>query len=392
MNLHEYQSKKLLKSYQIDIPNGHVVNSEIPNSIKLLLEENKTFVFKSQIHAGGRGKSGGVELINNIRDAESFITNQLGSRLVTYQNLPHGQPVNKILIEEKISIQKELYFSILIDRQSESIIILCSTQGGTEIEETAKKNESLIFKEYISIGEIPTDKQIGSLSKKLMIPSQANHAFNNFVVNIFKLFLETDLSLVEINPLIVTKEHKVVALDCKISLDDNALFKHENLRNSFDWSQVDEKEAEAHRAGLNYIALEGSIGCMVNGAGLAMATMDLIKHSGGLPANFLDVGGGASAETVSKAFKILLSDKNVRVVLVNIFGGIMRCDVIADGIVSAVKDVGIKIPIVVRLEGTNVEIGKKILGESKLNITSANSLGDAAKQAVIFFKGLICQS
>lgn len=386
MNLHEYQSKKLLKSYQIDIPNGHVVNSEIPNSIKLLLEENKTFVFKSQIHAGGRGKSGGVELINNIRDAESFITNQLGSRLVTYQNLPHGQPVNKILIEEKISIQKELYFSILIDRQSESIIILCSTQGGTEIEETAKKNESLIFKEYISIGEIPTDKQIGSLSKKLMIPSQANHAFNNFVVNIFKLFLETDLSLVEINPLIVTKEHKVVALDCKISLDDNALFKHENLRNSFDWSQVDEKEAEAHRAGLNYIALEGSIGCMVNGAGLAMATMDLIKHSGGLPANFLDVGGGASAETVSKAFKILLSDKNVRVVLVNIFGGIMRCDVIADGIVSAVKDVGIKIPIVVRLEGTNVEIGKKILGESKLNITSANSLGDAAKQAVIFSK------
>tara|TARA_B110000027_G_scaffold75245_1_gene80149 strand:- start:17 stop:1180 length:1164 start_codon:yes stop_codon:yes gene_type:complete len=386
MNLHEYQSKKLLKSYQIDIPNGHVVNSEIPNSIKLLLEENKTFVFKSQIHAGGRGKSGGVELINNIRDAESFISNQLGSRLVTYQNLPHGQPVNKILIEEKISIQKELYFSILIDRQSESIIILCSTQGGTEIEETAKKNESLIFKEYISIGEIPTDKQIGNLSKKLMIPTQANHAFNNFVVNIFKLFLETDLSLVEINPLIVTKEHKVVALDCKISLDDNALFKHENLRNSFDWSQVDEKEAEAHRAGLNYIALEGSIGCMVNGAGLAMATMDLIKHSGGLPANFLDVGGGASAETVSKAFKILLSDKNVRVVLVNIFGGIMRCDVIADGIVSAVKDVGIKIPIVVRLEGTNVEIGKKILGESKLNITSANSLGDAAKQAVIFSK------
>ena len=386
MNLHEYQSKKLLKSYQIDIPNGHVVNSEIPNSIKLLLEENKTFVFKSQIHAGGRGNSGGVELINNIRDAESFISNQLGSRLVTYQNLPHGQPVNKILIEEKISIQKELYFSILIDRQSESIIILCSTQGGTEIEETAKKNESLIFKEFINIGEIPTEKQINRLSKKLMIPSQANIAFTNFIVNIFKLFLETDLSLVEINPLILTKDNKIVALDCKISLDDNALFKHENLRNSFDWSQVDEKEAEAHRAGLNYIALEGSIGCMVNGAGLAMATMDLIKHSGGLPANFLDVGGGASAETVSKAFKILLSDKNVRVVLVNIFGGIMRCDVIAEGIVSAVKDVGIQIPIVVRLEGTNVEIGKKILDESKLNITSADSLGDAAKQAVIFSK------
>ena len=386
MNLHEYQSKKLLKSYQIDVPNGHVVNSKIPNDIRLLLEKNKTFVFKSQIHAGGRGKSGGVELISDLRDAESFMSNQLGSRLVTYQNLPHGQPVNKILIEEKISIQKELYFSILIDRQSESIIILCSTQGGTEIEETANKNESLIFKEFINIKEIPTEEQISSLSKKLMIPSQANHEFHNFVINLFKLFLEKDLALVEINPLIVTKDHKVVALDCKISLDDNALFKHENLRESFDWSQVDEKEAEAHKAGLNYIALEGTIGCMVNGAGLAMATMDLIKHSGGLPANFLDVGGGASAETVSKAFKILLSDKNVRVVLVNIFGGIMRCDVIAEGIVSAVKDVGIKIPIVVRLEGTNVEIGKKILDDSKLNITSADSLDDAAKQAVIFSK------
>ena len=386
MNLHEYQSKTLLKSYQIDVPSGAVVNSRIPNNIRLLLKKNKTFVFKSQIHAGGRGKSGGVELISNLEDAENFMSNQLGSRLLTYQNLPHGQPVKEILIEEKVSIQKELYFSILIDRESESIIILCSTQGGTEIEETAKKNEILIFKEFISIGEVPTAKQINSLSKKLMIPSQANHLFNNFVVNLFKLFLEKDLSLVEINPLIVTKDHEIVALDCKISLDDNALFKHENLRNSFDWSQVDEKEAEAHRAGLNYIALEGSIGCMVNGAGLAMATMDLIKHSGGLPANFLDVGGGASAETVSKAFKILLSDKNVRVVLVNIFGGIMRCDVIAEGIVSAVKDVGIKIPIVVRLEGTNVEIGKKILGESKLNITSADSLDDAAKQAVIFSK------
>ena len=386
MNLHEYQSKKLLKSYQINIPCGEVVGAEIPNNIKLLLEKNKVFVFKSQIHAGGRGKSGGVELINNLKDAENFVSKQLGSRLKTYQNLPHGQPVSKILIEEKVSIQKELYFSILIDRQAESIIILCSTEGGTEIEETAKTNESLIFKELINIGGIPTEKQIDSLSKKLLIPAQANQEFKNFVVNIFKLFLETDLSLVEINPLVITSAHKVVALDCKISLDDNALFKHEKIKDSFDWSQVDEKEAEAHRAGLNYIALEGTIGCMVNGAGLAMATMDLIKHSGGLPANFLDVGGGASAETVSKAFKILLSDNNVRVVLVNIFGGIMRCDVIAEGIVSAVKDVGIKIPIVVRLEGTNVEIGKKILGESKLNITSADSLGDAAKQAVIFSK------
>jgi len=249
-----------------------------------------------------------------------------------------------------------------------------------------KKHEDLLFKEYITIGKKPTEQQIINLSNNLKIPSEAEQDFKNFVQNTFKLFIEKDLSLIEINPLILSKKNKIIALDCKVTLDDNALFKHEDLKNSFDWSQVDEKEAEAYEAGLNYIALEGTIGCMVNGAGLAMATMDLIKHSGGLPANFLDVGGGASSETVSKAFKILLSDKNVRVVLVNIFGGIMRCDVIADGIVAAVKEVGIKIPIVVRLEGTNVEKGKKILDESKLNITSANNLCEATKQAVIFSK------
>ena len=386
MNLHEYQSKKLLESYNIDIPNGQIIESQIPEEIKSCLRNNKTFVFKSQIHAGGRGKSGGVKLISNLNDAEFFISNQLGSRLKTYQNLPNGQPVNKILIEEKILIKNELYFSLLVDRQTESIVILCSTEGGTEIEDTAKKHEDLLFKEYITIGKKPTEQQIINLSNNLKIPSEAEQDFKNFVQNTFKLFIEKDLSLIEINPLILSKKNKIIALDCKVTLDDNALFKHEDLKNSFDWSQVDEKEAEAYEAGLNYIALEGTIGCMVNGAGLAMATMDLIKHSGGLPANFLDVGGGASSETVSKAFKILLSDKNVRVVLVNIFGGIMRCDVIADGIVAAVKEVGIKIPIVVRLEGTNVEKGKKILDESKLNITSANNLCEATKQAVIFSK------
>ena len=386
MNLHEYQSKKLLESYNIDIPNGQIIESQIPEEIKSCLRNNKTFVFKSQIHAGGRGKSGGVKLISNLTDAEIFISNQLGSRLKTYQNLPNGQPVNKILIEEKILIKNELYFSLLVDRQTESIVILCSTEGGTEIEDTAKNHEDLLFKEHITIGKKPTEKQITNLSNNLKIPSEAEQDFKNFVQNTFKLFIEKDLSLIEINPLILSKKNKIIALDCKVTLDDNALFKHEDLKNSFDWSQVDEKEAEAYEAGLNYIALEGTIGCMVNGAGLAMATMDLIKHSGGLPANFLDVGGGASSETVSKAFKILLSDKNVRVVLVNIFGGIMRCDVIADGIVAAVKEVGIKIPIVVRLEGTNVEKGKKILDESKLNITSANNLCEATKQAVIFSK------
>ena len=386
MNLHEYQSKKLLESYNIDIPNGQIIESQIPEEIKSCLRNNKTFVFKSQIHAGGRGKSGGVKLISNLNDAEIFISNQLASRLKTYQNLPNGQPVNKILIEEEILIKNELYFSLLVDRQTESIVILCSTEGGTEIEDTAKKHEDLLFKEYITIGKNPTEQQIINLSNNLKIPSEAEQDFKNFVQNTFKLFIEKDLSLIEINPLILSKKNKIIALDCKVTLDDNALFKHEDLKNSFDWSQVDEKEAEAYEAGLNYIALEGTIGCMVNGAGLAMATMDLIKHSGGLPANFLDVGGGASSETVSKAFKILLSDKNVRVVLVNIFGGIMRCDVIADGIVAAVKEVGIKIPIVVRLEGTNVEKGKKILDESKLNITSANNLCEATKQSVIFSK------
>jgi len=386
MNLHEYQSKKLLKNYQIDVPCGQVIDSHIPEDIKKSLRENKTFVFKSQIHAGGRGKSGGVKLFDNLNNAEIFVKNQLGSRLKTYQNLPNGQPVNKILIEEKIQIESEIYFSLLVDRQMESLVILCSTEGGTEIEDTAKKNAHLIFKEYIPIRENPTKEQIGLISDNLKIPKEAQDEFKNFINSAHKLFIDKDLSLIEINPLVISKNHKILALDCKISLDDNALFKHEELKNSFDWTQVDEKEADAHKSGLSYIALEGSIGCMVNGAGLAMATMDLIKASGGLPANFLDVGGGASSETVSKAFKILLSDKNVRVVLVNIFGGIMRCDVIAEGIISAVKEVGIKIPIIVRLEGTNVEIGKKILDQSNLNITSANSLSEAAKQAVIFSK------
>ena len=386
MNLHEYQSKKLLQNYQIDVPYGQVIDSLIPEDIKKSLRENKTFVFKSQIHAGGRGKSGGVKLFDNLNDAEIFVKNQLGSRLKTYQNLPNGQPVSKILIEEKIQIESEIYFSLLVDRQMESLVILCSTEGGTEIEDTAKKNAHLIFKEYIPIGENPTREQIGLISDNLKIPMEAQDEFKNFINSAHKLFIDKDLSLIEINPLVISKNHKILALDCKIALDDNALFKHEELKSSFDWTQVDKKEADAHKSGLSYIALEGSIGCMVNGAGLAMATMDLIKASGGLPANFLDVGGGASSETVSKAFKILLSDKNVRVVLVNIFGGIMRCDVIAEGIISAVREVGIKIPIVVRLEGTNVEIGKKILDQSNLNITSVNSLSEAAKQAVILSK------
>ena len=255
-----------------------------------------------------------------------------------------------------------------------------------DIEEVASTTPEKIITTKVEISDEISGLDCEKIIEIFNLTDDAKKQAISLIKSVYQMFIGTDANMIEINPLILTKDNKIVALDCKISLDDNALFKHENLRESFDWSQVDEKEAEAHKAGLNYIALEGTIGCMVNGAGLAMATMDLIKHSGGLPANFLDVGGGASAETVSKAFKILLSDKNVRVVLVNIFGGIMRCDVIAEGIVSAVKDVGIKIPIVVRLEGTNVEIGKKILDDSKLNITSADSLDDAAKQAVIFSK------
>jgi len=381
MNLHEYQAKELLKSIGINVPKSQISNS-IDETFKIAKQFNSSLAIKAQIHAGGRGKAGGIKIVNTPQEAKKFASILLGTNLITEQNKPHGQPVNQLLIEKKISLKKEMYFSILIDRQTESIVIITSRSGGMDIEEIANKVPNSIVKEYCKINIELTKSQINNLAVGLGLEKELFNEFEKFLATCFKFFKNSDLSLLEINPLVISDDNEIVALDCKISLDDNARFRHEEISEAYDWLQIDKKESEAFHSGLSYIALEGNIGCMVNGAGLAMATMDLIKLSGGFPANFLDVGGGATSETVSNAFKILLSDKNVKVVLVNIFGGIMRCDIIAKGIISAVKDVGIKIPIVVRLEGTNVDLGKKILNKSNLNIISADSLTDAAKRSV----------
>ena len=381
MNLHEYQAKELLKANGINVPKSKISNS-ITQTFEIAEQLNSRLVIKAQIHAGGRGKAGGIKIINTPQEAKVFASFIFGKNLITEQNKPHGQPVNKLLLEETISIKKEMYFSILIDRQTESIVIISSQSGGMDIEEIANKNPKSITKEYCKINMELTSSQINSLTIGLGIEKKLFAKFEKFVISCFEFFKKSDLSLLEINPLAISEGDEIIAIDSKISLDDNARFRHPEISDTYDWLQIDKKEVEAFNSGLSYIALEGNIGCMVNGAGLAMATMDLIKISGGLPANFLDVGGGATSETVSKAFKILLSDSNVRVVLVNIFGGIMRCDIIAEGIISAVKEVGVKIPIVVRLEGTNVELGKEILKKSNLNIISANSLTDAAKKSV----------
>jgi len=381
MNLHEYQAKELLKANGINVPKSKISNS-INQTFEVAKQLNSRLVIKAQIHSGGRGKAGGIKIINTPQEAKEFASFILGKNLITEQNKPHGQPVNQLLLEETISIKKEMYFSILIDRQTESIVIITSQSGGMDIEEIANKNPKSITKEYCKINMELTSPQINNLTIGLGIEERLFKKFEKFLTSCFKFFKRSDLSLLEINPLAISEGDEIIAIDSKISLDDNARFRHPGISDKYDWLQIDKKEVEAFHSGLSYIALEGNIGCMVNGAGLAMATMDLIKISGGLPANFLDVGGGATSETVSKAFKILLSDSNVRVVLVNIFGGIMRCDIIAEGIISAVKEVGVKIPIVVRLEGTNVELGKEILKKSNLNIISANSLTDAAKKSV----------
>jgi succinyl-CoA synthetase beta subunit len=381
MNLHEYQAKELLKANGINVPKSKISNS-INQTFEVAKQLNSRLAIKAQIHSGGRGKAGGIKIINTPQEAKEFASSILGKNLITEQNKPHGQPVNQLLLEETISIKKEMYFSILIDRQTESIVIITSQSGGMDIEEIANKDPKSITKEYCKINMELTSSQINSLAIGLRIEEKLFKKFEKFITSCFKFFKRSDLSLLEINPLAISEGNEIIAIDSKISLDDNARFRHPEISDTYDWLQIDKKEVEAFHSGLSYIALEGNIGCMVNGAGLAMATMDLIKISGGLPANFLDVGGGATSETVSKAFKILLSDSNVRVVLVNIFGGIMRCDIIAEGIISAVKEVGVKIPIVVRLEGTNVELGKEILKKSNLNIISANSLTDAAKKSV----------
>ena len=386
MNLHEYQAKQLIAKYGISVPKGIVIKSigEVDQSIGEL--ETSSYVIKAQIHAGGRGKAGGVKIVSSKKEASEVVNSLINKKLVTYQNKPDGQPVNSVLIEESCDIEKELYFSILVDRQSERIVVIASSAGGIEIEEISKNNPEKIIKELCSPINGLMDFQSRNIGFALGLPNEMINDFVKFARSAFKVFIENDLALLEINPLVITSNKKIIALDCKVTVDDNALLKQKTLAEFRDWSQNDSKEAEAFNAGLNYIALNGNIGCMVNGAGLAMATMDLIKLYGGEPANFLDVGGGATAETVAKAFKIILDDNNVQVVLVNIFGGIMRCDIIAEGIIAAVKEVGIQIPIVVRLEGTNVDLGKKLLQTSGLNIKAANSLTEAATIATSLIK------
>lgn len=387
MNLHEFQAKQLLQRYGLAVPIGQVVQSAEGAASATKEIAGCAWVVKAQVHAGGRGKAGGVKIVKSANEAQSVAHDLLGKQLVTYQNAPDGQPVHRLLVEQTLPIAREIYLSLLVDRSLERVVMVASSAGGMDIEEIAAKTPEKILQEVCDPLNGLVDYQARNLAFALDLVGDQISAFTKLAKGLYKLFKENDLSLLEINPLVVTTDGALFALDCKMSVDDNALYRQKALAEQRDWSQDDAKEAEAHHAGLNYIALNGNIGCMVNGAGLAMATMDLIKLHGGAPANFLDVGGGATAETVAKAFKIILADSNVKAILVNIFGGIMRCDIIAEGIITAVKEVGIKIPVVVRLEGTNVELGRKMLSESGLSIISAAGLTDAAKQAVAAVNG-----
>lgn len=386
MNLHEFQAKQLLQRYGLSVPKNQVAESAQAALEAASTIGSSSWVVKAQIHAGGRGKAGGIKVVKTAKEVQEAAAALLGKTLVTYQNAPDGQPVSKVLVEETLPIARELYLSLLVDRSLERVVVVASAAGGMDIEEIAAKNPEKILQEVCDPLNGLMDYQARNLAFALGLTDAQIGTFTKLAKGLYRLFKENDLALLEINPLAVTTEGALVVLDCKMSVDDSALYRQKELLAQRDWSQDDAKEAEAHNAGFSYIALNGNIGCMVNGAGLAMATMDLIKLHGGVPANFLDVGGGATAETVSKAFKIILADSQVKAILVNIFGGIMRCDIIAEGIITAVKEVGIKIPVVVRLEGTNVELGRKMLKESGLSIISAAGLTDAAKQAVAAVK------
>ena len=382
MNIHEHQAKQLLKKFGAIVPNGEAcftVQEVLEKAKKLNL---KKYVLKAQIHAGGRGKAGGVKILDNLSDLEKAARDLLGKKLITHQTGPSGKEVKRLYLEEPSNIKKEFYLSCLIDRASSKIAFISSDQGGMDIEEVAKSDPNKINTVKISFKENIEDEDCKKIIRNFNLDNDANPKCIKIIKSIYKTFVSTDASLIEINPLILTKENNIVCLDAKISFDDNAIFKHPELLELRDLNEEDPTEIEASKYDLAYIKLDGSIGCMVNGAGLAMATMDIIKLHGQEPANFLDVGGGASKEKVAAAFKIILSDKNVKGILINIFGGIMRCDVLAQGIVEAAKETKINIPLVVRLAGTNSKEGKKILDESGLKIISASDLGDAAKKIV----------
>jgi len=379
LNLHEYQAKEILAKFGIPVPPGRVADN-LDDIERIAKEIGKKVVIKAQVHAGGRGKAGGIKIAepDRAKDVGSTI---LGMKLVTHQTGPEGKLVRKVLVAEAVDVKKEYYLGITIDRSAGKPVILISSEGGVEIEEVAARSPEKIIKVTVDpvVGLVPY--QVRKLINGAGLNQYAKDV-HKIIQALYTVFIENDCSLVEINPLVETQDGRILALDAKINIDDNALFRHKDLEDKRDKYEEDPREMEAKDVGINYVKLEGNIGCLVNGAGLAMATMDIIKLYGGMPANFLDVGGGANKEQVSKAFKILLSDKQVKAVLVNIFGGIMRCDVLAQGIVDAVKEIGINVPLVVRLEGTNVELGRKILSDSKLSIIPASTMAEAAEKVV----------
>ena len=382
MNLHEYQAKGLFRDYGISVSKGIPVNN--CNAIKEAINslEGNRWVVKAQVHAGGRGKAGGVELVDSVQEAEAFAEKWLGNNLVTYQTDEKGQPVNTILIEECIDIAEELYFGAVIDRASQRLVFMASQEGGVNIEEVAATTPEKIFKVAIDPLTGPSRDEADQLSAQLGLTEAQAEQLKDLYLSLSKMFIEKDLSLLEINPLVITTKGDLICLDAKINVDSNALYRQESLVKINDVSQEDERESYASKWNLSYVSLNGNIGCMVNGAGLAMGTMDIIKLHGGEPANFLDVGGAADSERVSEAFKIILSDKAVQAVLINIFGGIVRCDIIADGIIEAVEQIGVNVPVVVRLEGNNSELGSDKLSKSGLDIIIASGLEDAAKLVV----------
>ena len=382
MNLHEYQAKQLFREYGLPVSNGIAVDTAEQAAVATEKIGGSRWVVKAQVHAGGRGKAGGVQLVDSGQEAKAFADKWLGQNLVTYQTDASGQPINKILIEECVSIERELYLGAVIDRTTRRIVFMASTEGGVEIEKVASETPEKILKATIDPLTGPLSYQGRNLAFELGLSGAQIKQFSALFLGLSKLFIDLDLSLLEINPLVITSEGDLNCLDGKINVDGNALFRQPKLESMQDSSQEDEREARAAEWDLNYVALDGNIGCMVNGAGLAMGTMDIVQLYGGKPANFLDVGGAASKERVTEAFKIILSDKKVSAVLVNIFGGIVRCDLIAEGVIGAVNEVGVSVPVVVRLEGNNAELGREVLDKSGLNILAASSLSDAAEKAV----------
>ena len=382
MNIHEHQAKRILKKFGASVPEGvyALTVEDLLEKVKKL--KTSKYVLKAQIHAGGRGKAGGVKILDNIKDLENEARKLFGKTLVTHQTGPEGREVKRLYVEESSNIDKEFYLSCLVDRASSKIAFISSDQGGMDIEEVAAKTPQKIITTKVELEEEISNKDCENILKIFNLNQEAKSEAIKLLKSIYKMFISTDANMVEINPLILTKENKIMCLDAKVNFDDNALFRHPEITELRDLNEEDPAEIEASKHDLAYIKLDGSIGCMVNGAGLAMATMDIIKLYGSEPANFLDVGGGASKEKVSAAFKIILSDKNVKGILINIFGGIMRCDVLAQGVVDAAKEMKINVPLVVRLAGTNFKEGKEILDNSGLKLISAENLDDAAKKIV----------